>query len=305
MIYRRVLAGVGIAALIVACVTTPHFLTIDNGKAILASASIVGLAALGATFIMIVGSLVSLATAQTMAVIAMVFLATQGLGLIPAIALAFLTGAVILGIQGVLVGAWSANPVVLSIAAAFALTGIATWLTGGTTVYPPSEDFRLLNATPFGIPLGVYVFIIAAIGAELVLQKTVRGRQMFLVGENRGAARAAGLPVTRIITFAWVSGGILTAVGALFLASFNTSATISLGGTITFDAIAAVLVGGTAISGGKGSALRTVFGTLAIAVIANVLLLRGFSTGAQLLVKGLLVLVFVIAVSVQSNRSTR
>ena len=305
MTLRRVLVGIGIAVLIVACLTTPQFLSINNGKAILASASIVGLAALGATFIMIVGSLVSLATAQTMSVIAMVFLAAQGLGLLPAVAIALIAGAVILGIQGALVGAWSANPVVLSIAAAFALTGLATWLTGGSTVYPPADHFRLFNATPFGIPLGVYVFVLAAVAAELVLRKTVRGQQMFMVGENRAAARAAGLPVARIITFAWVGGGVLTAVGAVLLASFNTTATITLGGTITFDAIAAVLVGGTAINGGKGSALRTVFGTLAIAVIANVLLLRGFSTGAQLLVKGLLVLVFVVAVSVQSNRGTR
>jgi simple sugar transport system permease protein/ribose transport system permease protein len=302
---RRIVIAAAILVLIVVCATTPQFFTINNAKAILASASIVGLAALGATFIMIVGSIVSLATAQTMSVIAMVFLASQSFGLVPAILLALITGAVILGLQGVLVGTWSANPVVLSIAVAFALTGISTWVTGGTTVYPPSDGFRLLNITPLGIPLSVIVFVVAAVIAELVLRKTVRGQQLYLVGESRPAARAAGLPVARIITFAWVSGGLLTAIGALFLASFNTTATINLGGTVTFDAIAAVLAGGTAISGGKGSALRTVGGTLAIAIIADVLLLRGFSTGAQLLVKGLLVLGFVIAVRVRSNRVTR
>lgn len=294
-----------IAALLVVCATTPQFFTINNAKAILASASIVGLAALGATFIMIVGSIVSLATAQIMSVIAMVFLAAQGLGLVPAILLALLAGAVILGIQGALVGFWSANPVVMSIAVAFALTGIATMVTGGTTVYPPANDFAILNALPFGIPLSVIVFLAAAVVAELVLRRTVRGQQIYLVGENRAAARAAGLPVPSIIIFAWVAGGLLIAVGALFLASFNTTATINLGGTVTFDAIAAVLAGGTAISGGRGSALRTVGGTLAIAIIADVLLLRGFSTGAQLLVKGLLVLGFVIAVHIQSNRGAR
>jgi len=294
-----------VLALLAVCATTPQFFTINNAKAILASASIVGLAALGATFIMIVGSVVSLATAQTMAVIAMVFLSAQSLGLVPAIALALLAGALILGLQGALVGFWSANPVVLSIAVAFALTGIATMVSGGTTVYPPADHFTVLNALPFGIPLSVLVFLVAAVVAELVLRRTVRGQQIYLVGENRAAARAAGLPVPSITIFAWVVGGILIAIGALFLASFNATATINLGGTLTFDVIAAVLIGGTAISGGRGSALRTVGGTLAIAIIADVLLLRGFSPGAQLLVKGLLVLVFVVVVHVRSNRGTR
>jgi ribose/xylose/arabinose/galactoside ABC-type transport system permease subunit len=303
--WRRGIIAAAIVALLVVCATTPQFFTINNAKAILVSASIVGLAALGGTFIMIVGSIVSLATAQTMAVLAMVFLAAQPLGLIPAIALALLSGAVIQGAQGALIGYWSANPVVLSIAVAFALTGLATLVTGGTTVYPSVKNFDVLNSTPLGIPLSVFVFLAAAVLAEWVLRKTVRGQQMYLVGENRRAARAAGLPVPRIVLFAWVSGGLLLAIGALFLAAFNTTANINLGGTITFDAIAAVLAGGTAIAGGKGSALRTVGGTLAIAIIADVLLLRGFSTGAQLLVKGLLVLVLVVAVHLESKRGTR
>lgn len=300
--WRKVTIAVVIVALAVLCATTPQFFTINNAKAILASASIVGLAALGGTFIMIVGSIVSLATAQTMAVIAMVFLASQQLGLVPAIIVALLAGAAIQAIQGALVGYWSANPVVLTIAAAFALTGLATFVTGGTTVYPAVNNFEVLNSTPLGIPLSVFVFIGAAVLAEVILRRTVRGQQMYLVGENRRAARAAGLPVPHIVLFAWVVGGVLLAIGALFLAAFNTTATINLGGTITFDAIAAVLAGGTAIAGGRGSALRTVGGTLAIAIIADLLLLRGFSTGAQLLVKGLLVLVLVIVVHLESKR---
>ncbi len=303
--WSRALVIAAVIALVVLCATTPQFFTVNNAKAILASTSIVGLAALGGTFVMIVGSIVSLATAQTMAVIAMVFLSTQQFGLVPSIAITLVAAALIQGMQGALVGYWSANPVVLTIAAAFALTGLATLVTGGTTVYPAVTNFELLNSTPLGIPLSVYVFIAAAIVAEFVLRKSVRGQQMYLVGENRKAARAAGLPVARIVLFAWVFGGVLLGLGSLFLAAFNTNATINLGGTITFDAIAAVLAGGTAIAGGKGSAMRTVAGTLAIAIIADVLLLRGFSTGAQLLVKGMLVLILVVVVHVQSKRGTR
>ena len=94
-------------------------------------------------------------------------------------------------------------------------------------------------------------------------------------------------------------------ITGIFLAAFNTSANVSFGGTLTLDAIAAVLVGGTAIAGGRGSALRTLGGALLIAVIADVLLIRGYSTGAQILVKGLLVLGVVVLVHVQATRGRR
>jgi ribose/xylose/arabinose/galactoside ABC-type transport system permease subunit len=91
----------------------------------------------------------------------------------------------------------------------------------------------------------------------------------------------------------------------VFLAAFNTSAHAQLGGTLSLDAIAAVLAGGTAIGGGKGSALRTLGGAVLIAAISDLLLLRGFSTGIQLLVKGILVAFVVIAVHVRSAGGRR
>lgn len=298
------LVAVIIVAVII-CITTTNFFTINNAKAILASTSVVGLAALGLTFVTIVGSVVSLATAQSMAVVAMVFLATQNLGLLPAIIIAIVTGAAIGLIQGLAVGYWAINPVVLSIVAAFALTGVGTLASGGTTINATGTAYTVLNATPGGIPVSVFVFFIMAILAHIVLRYSTVGRQIYFVGENRPAARAAGLPVGRTITFAWIAFGLLSAIGAIFLGAFNTSANVNVGGTLTFDAIAAVLTGGTSIAGGRGSALRTVVGVLIISVISDVLLLRGFPTGAQIMVKGLLILVFVIAVQVRAVRSSR
>ena len=94
---------------------------------------------------------------------------------------------------------------------------------------------------------------------------------------------------------AWLGAGALFAVTAAFTAAFNTSANVNLGGTLTFDAIAAVLAGGTPISGGRGSALRTLAGAVLIAAVSDILLLRGYSTGVQVMVKGLIVLLVVVA----------
>jgi simple sugar transport system permease protein/ribose transport system permease protein len=248
---------------------------------------------------------VSLAVAQTASVVAMVFLATQQLGLAAAILLGLLCGVAITALQGAVVGFWAANPIVTTIAAGFAVGGIATWISGGTTVYPRVAAFDGLNSTPLGLPLAVYVLLALTALAQWVLRRTTVGKRLYLLGENPAAARAAGLPVAWVTVAAWAFFGACIALTGVFLAAFNTSATAGLGGTLSLDAIAAVLAGGTAIGGGHGSALRTLGGAVLISVISDLLLLRGFSTGIQLLAKGLLVLFVVIAVHVRSARGRR
>jgi ribose/xylose/arabinose/galactoside ABC-type transport system permease subunit len=235
----------------------------------------------------------------------MVLLATLDHGLFVAALLALLCGAGLTAVQGLAVGYWEANPIVLTIAAGFAIGGGAVWFSGGTPVNAASDNYDVLNATPLGLPLAVYVLLLLAVLAQWILRRTTAGRQMYLVGENRAAARAAGLPVGRVTVVAWAFFGLCLAISGVFLASFNTSATTSLGGTLTLDAIAAVLVGGTAIAGGKGSALRTLGGALLISVIADILLIRGYSTGIQILVKGVLVLAVVVLVHLRGPRGSR
>jgi ribose/xylose/arabinose/galactoside ABC-type transport system permease subunit len=286
-------------------VTTPRLLTFDNARAILASAALVGITAVGATLVMIAGSGVSLAASQTATVVAMFFLATQQWGLWVAVPVALGSGIVLTALQGAVVGFWNANPIVLTIGTGFAIGGVTTWFSGGTPVYPEAHPYVVLNSTPLGLPLAVYVLLAAAVFAQWLLRRTTAGRQMYLVGENRGAARAAGLPVGRVTVIAWAFFGACIALTGIFLASFNTQATATLGGTLSLDAIAAVLVGGTLITGGRGSAAQTLGGAVLIALISDVLLLRGFSTGAQMLVKGILVLAVVVGVHLRTTRVLR
>ncbi|HWC78396.1 MAG TPA: ABC transporter permease [Pseudonocardiaceae bacterium] len=300
-----IVLGVAALAVLVAAVTTQRFLTLDNARAILASAAFTGITAIGATLVMIAGSVVSLAASQTATVAAMVFLATQQWGLGVAIVVALACGVALTAVQGAVIGFWTANPIVLTIAAGFAIGGLATWFSGGTPVYAKVPAFDVLNAVPLGLPLAVYVLLVITVLAQWILRRTTAGRQLYLVGENRAAARAAGLPVGRVTVLAWAFFGACIAVTGVFLASFTTSANTSLGGNLTLDAIAAVLAGGTAIAGGNGSALRTLGGAVLLSVISDVLLLRGFSTGAQILVKGVLVLAVVVTVHLRSARGRR
>ncbi len=299
---RQVLAAVGVVALavvLVLAVTTHRFLTWANIKAIFSSASLVGIMALGVTFITLVGSITSLAIAPTAVVAAMVFLSALGLGLVPALAIAIVVAVIITAAQGLLIGAWNANPVILTIGASFLIDGFAQSVHGGKIIQPAGGGIGTLNSTPAGIPVAVYVMVALALILQYVLRRTVLGRQILLVGENRQAAKAAGIPIARVVTAAFALAGGTIAIGGAFLGAFNTGASTYLEGTLTFDAIAAVLVGGTAISGGRGSVVRTLWGALAVAAITDVLLLRGFGTGPQVLLKGALVVVVVIVTQVR------
>jgi simple sugar transport system permease protein/ribose transport system permease protein len=298
----RILALAVLAAIVVVAVTTERFLTWDNAKAILNSASLVGIMALGLTFVTLVGSMVSLAVSPTAVIAAMAFLATLDVGIVPALVVAIAVGAAVTALQGALVGAWNANPVILTIGAAFLINGFADKANGGQIVRPAGGGYASLNAVPLGIPVAVYVMIAVALVLQLVLTRTVLGRQILLVGDNREAARAAGVPITRVVTVAFALAGAALGLGGAFLGAFNMGASTFLEGTLTFDVIAAVLVGGTSIAGGYGSPLRTMAGALAVAAITDLLLLRGLGTGPQIAVKGVLVAAVVIATQVRLNR---
>ncbi len=128
---------------------------------------------------------------------------------------------------------------------------------------------------------------------------------MFLIGENRDAAKAASLPITRTIVVVFAAAGILAALAGILLGASLSGATLSSQGTLPFDAIVATLIGGCAVAGGRGSAIGTFLGTLGVAAISSALLLRGYSEGVQILVKGAILLVVVLAVHLWNQADAR
>jgi ribose/xylose/arabinose/galactoside ABC-type transport system permease subunit len=189
--------AVVVLAVIVAGALTTRFFSLANARAILASSAWVGITAIGATVVMIAGSAVSLAVSQTATVAAMIFFETQQLGLPLAIILTLLAGVAITALQGAVIGYWAANPIVLTIAAGFAIDGVAIWISGGTTVYPKVTAFNGLNDTPLGLPLAVYVLLGLTVVAEWFLRRTTAGRQIYLLGENPAGGGGAGRAIAR------------------------------------------------------------------------------------------------------------
>lgn len=292
--------GLGVAFLAVGA-ATDNFYTWGNARAIVTSASIVGIAALAATVILVVGGMVSMATASVASLGAIVFVGALDQGFALA---ALLTFAVVGGLYaalGWLIGQWAVNPIIVTIAAASLVQGLILATTDGALVTTSNDSLDWLNSRVGGIPISVPTFVVLALLLHVGLTSTTWGRRIFMVGENREAARVAGLRLGRVVASAFLVAGLLTAVVGMFLGAVTTNASLEVGGNLTFDAVAAALVGGASVAGGRGSALRTLAGALVIATVSDLLLLRGFGTGAQICIKGLIVLLAVLAVHLRSG----
>lgn len=283
-------------ALVVLAATTQGFFTLDNARAILASVSFVGLLAVGMTVIMISGSFASLSLGTTAAVTAMFFLTSLQFGIAFAIIATIALGALIGALQGAMVGGWGANPIVLTIAAGAIQEGIAVAVSSGGTVTPDTHAYTFLNDTLLGLPFSFYVLVAVVAATSWLLRRTRFGSEVKMVGESQEAARAAGLRIGLVGTGVFCLAGVTAGIAGILLGAYNQGATLLLEGSLNYDAIAATLVGGTAIAGGQGSVWRTLLGALVVATITDLLLLRGYSTGIQILFKGLLVIVAVCVV---------
>ncbi|WP_412515247.1 ABC transporter permease [Actinomadura madurae] len=293
---RGLIAVLAVAGLLaIASVTTDGFATWANAKAIVASVAVIGPVAVAATLIMLSGSLFSLSLGVTAAISGMLFLSLLEHGVLTGIVVTLVVGALVLAVQGWAIGAWGANPVIITIGAGSVQAAVAVKLSNGNNVLAPAgfAGLDFLSRNILGLPMGVYLFAVVAAIVHALLSRTSLGRGIYLVGQNRQAAHVAGLPVTTIFAATFAIAGVCVALAGLVQAASITSANLAGQGTLTFDATAAAVVGGNAVAGGRGSVPRTLAGVMIIAIVSDLLLIRGYSTGMQLALKGLLVVTFV------------
>ena len=292
-----------VALTVYGATTTTGFLTWSNFKAILTAAAIVGIIAVGLTVIVLSGNLFSLALGQTAAISAMFFLYALRIDLGAAIVLTLLLGLAIGAVQGFAVGAWGANPIIVTIGAAGLMEGMAVWLSHGQSIVPPdgATSWERLANPVLGLPAPVYVFLVVTVLLAVVMRRTRFGRQIYFLGENRVAARAAALPITLLTVGAFGIASLYTAGSGILIGATSANASLLLVGTYTYDAIAAALVGGNAVTGGRGSIARTAAGAIFIATISDMLLLRGYSTGVQILIRGIIVVVVVVLTNLRER----
>jgi ribose/xylose/arabinose/galactoside ABC-type transport system permease subunit len=275
--------------------TIDNFASAPNLHAIMYSMAAVGIAAVGMAFITLSGNLFMLSMGATAAVSTIIFASTLHFGIGAALLAVACAGGLIGLAQGIAVGVAGANPIIATIAMASIITGIGSLYSGGQTVVGAGDASWLGVGNFLGIvPNQIVLFLLVAVLAELVVERTRFGRELRLIGMNFEAAHIAGFRIPQVLIIAFVIAGIAAALSGGLLASQSAQGNLKLGAGLDFDAIAAVLVGGVSIKGGRGRISDAAFGALFLAVVSNILLVKGLAFEVQLVVKGLVVVVSVI-----------
>ncbi len=298
--------GPAVAGIIIAAIITPTFLNPDNILSILRNASLIGIVAVAMTPLTLSGNFVSLGISQSAmaAMVAFVALLGEGWNQLATI-LVVLFGLVAIGmLQGVVVAA-GMNPVITTLAAGAIIFGVVSEATEGRIVSVRDYPATWGGGDVIGIPIVILVFVVFTALLTLMMSRTVTGRETILVGANRATAEISGISLARvtIVAFAIFSIGLAIA-GILEGAAFG-EATAKSFPNLTINAIAALLVGGTAIGGGQGSPLRSAAGALLISVISNMMVLNDFSPGGRLAIQGAVVAAAVVLLDLFRRRGVR
>lgn len=278
MNWRRLAPGPEYAALVVLILLvlvnalfTPNFATASNLWNVLLQLSTVMLCAIGMTFVIATGG-VDLSVGSTMAVAGAIAAVLAPRGIVVALGMALLGASLVGVLNGTLIAWLRVQPIVVTLATLIAGRGLAQIISNdGELVSVEQPFFLALGRGHLGpIPIPVVIAVIAVAAAIFVLRATTLGRYVLAVGGNASAARLAGVPVRKTLVTAYATSAFLSGVAGLIVAArLGASDAAKIGQNMELDAIAAVVVGGTALSGGRATIGGTVVGALIMQVIAT------------------------------------
>ena len=308
---QQLRAWAPVAVLILLCIAfsliNSNFLNPWNLVRLLNAAAIPTILAMGMTFIILMGSIdlsVEGVVAIT-AVVASLLVANQfngnDFGLLVALPAALILGGLIGLLSGFLHIKLRTPSFMTTLGIGFACVGVATAVLGGFTVRITDQSFRAIALARFwGIPMGVWIAAAAVLVAYIIQERTRIGRWVYALGGDEEIAQQSGVPVerTRILVF-MIAGVFFGLGGALAAAQLGQGHALISQGRL-FVTITAVVVGGTALTGGVGSVLNSVIGVLIVVVLTNGMVLAGLPTYAQQGVQGLLI---IIAVALALDRA--
>jgi len=255
---------------------SPYFFTPSNLIGILMAATVTGILALGTTFVIVSGGIdLSIGTGMTLCgVMAGVFLTYWGWPLWAGVLGAVLFGGLIGFLNGLSVSVLGLPPFIATLGMMLIASGLALVISGTEPIYFKSQpNFQLLmnqSVIPGQrFPLGVVIFLVLIVVSAVVLAKTILGRYAFSIGSNEEATALSGVNVTRWKIIIYTVSGLFVGVAGVLAASRLSSAQPVGGLGLELEAIAAVVIGGTSLQGGRGSIAGTVVGSLIVAVLTN------------------------------------
>lgn len=287
----------------VTALTTPRFLDAGNLSNLALQVSIVAIVAIGATFVILTGG-IDLSPGSAIALLTMIFAVTTkfaGLPLILSILLTIAAGAGLGALTGTLTAYLRIPAFITTLAALSAFRGVAFMFNNGSPVFSVHPGLEgIFYGTFLGLPLPLYYLVLLYAVAWYVLRYTAFGRTVYAVGGNPTAARLSGLSVRKTQLAAFVIAGITAGIGAVLMAARLNSGSPNYGVGLELSAIAAAVIGGASLAGGRGHIVNTVIGALTIVIVQNGLNLNSVPTSVQTVVIGAII---VLAVGIDMWRN--
>lgn len=260
----------------------------------------IGIVAVGMTFVVISGNYLDLSVVAQVATAGVILIAvSNNYGLFPAILAALAAAMLFALVNGTAVGIFKANAVIVTLATTFIGLGLLRLFSGGSIFFgPPDGPIRTFGLGKIGpIPYSAIVLIIMTIVLGLLLNRTNFGFLVRSFGVNESATRLGGSNTALVIIGAFLVTAVAAMIAGFVLAAFSNTAVSNDGVGYEFRALAAIIVGGTSVFGGRGSVYRTFLGVIFVSVLTNILVLSGISFGYQQVALGVLI---VLAVSLDA-----
>ena len=294
--YAGVLAAL-VVLIVVATIFKPVFLSGDNIVNMIVNSTTIGLAAFGMTFVILTGGIdLSVGALAALTGVFAADLLGRGVPMGVVIPLGIIAGALVGMGVGAIIAKTNIPPFIVTLGLTNIYSGLAIAYNDGYPVPIALEDpFTVLgNGKILGIPTPILVLIAAFIICYIILNKTNVGRNVFIIGGNKEAARLSGISVTKTTMFSFAIHCALVALAGMILASRLYSGLPSAGKNMEMNAITAVVLGGTSMTGGDGNIIGTVIGVLLLQVLLNVMTIFSFPAFLQSLVQGVIVIVAVL-----------
>lgn len=299
--------------IIVGMLISDKFLTFANFSNIISAVALLGIVALGVSFVTYSGHFADMSVPVIMAYSGIISVATLKYGIVVSIISGIAIGLLIGLINAFVIGKLKANPIIWTLALSFIVSGYVRWAYSGHQIYPdveakgnPAVDtfIGLVRVDIFkGMPLIVFVMICLAIICQFIMSKTKFGQQLKLVGSSTEVAKMTGVNVSMTVGAAFMMAALMSSIGGIFLASLSKVGAYYNGVGYDFSAVTAIVIGGMTLAGGRGNIVGVIGGVFTLGLLNNLMTLFhigdfSIDTFSQSMIRGV---IFIIVVGVNAK----
>lgn len=317
-IFTLVLNKLGVFSIIIilmilGALISNKFLTVSNFSNIISAVALLGIVALGVSFISYSGHFADMSVPVIMALSGIMSVGTLRYGIVVSVLSGIAIGLLIGLVNAFVVGKLKANPIIWTLAVTFVMGGFMRWASHGNQIYPDIEAHGNSSAKIFvdlarmdvvkGLPFIVLVFLCMVVICQFIMFKTKFGQQLKLVGSSIEVAKMTGVNVAKTVGAAFMMSALTSSIGGIFLASLSKVGAYYNGNGYDFLAVTAIVIGGMTLAGGRGSIIGVLGGVLTLGLLNNLMTLVSFGTFSidtfsQSMIRGI---IFIVVVGLQAR----